>query len=1009
MAARAKQFHLLTDDAETTSRRPAVRAARKAEAAVSAAELRKLFGAQTKPAQTKPAQTKPAQTKPAKTKPTEGKPSAQAAVAYRDMRVLYAIDVPEGDDTLYVTVALESVEGGTPQRTATTPKRALQSLPEDDDAEMDREILEVIGPRSLPLVPIPLSEDERVETLMALLLSTDRGRWASNGTPLQEGPDRQVLMERHARTGVRRPINLSPKTRIIGSDPAWYVDTATGLTGRAEIEEVAAQSFRSNPRGMPRPDRPEEKVVVIDTEPVPVLTAVSGATAVDDGADGSLNALLLSFDYAGRLVPEDDGGQFARIDGDGGPVFVRRVREEEDRAGETLREMGLSNVRITLDQGKGAPARGYAFRSRTATELWAEFVLDGAETLRRQGWRVELGENFRYRIIEVSDDWDVELLESGRDWFSLDVGIDVEGQRYPLLPILVGILERGGLRAALKDDGRVKAILDDGRILSLPAERVSKFLETLQEMLSLGRLTRDGKLALNNADAATLTDLEDIVGTRWNGGFRLRELGRRLRTVDRLEEVPPPPTFRASLRPYQQEGLDWLQFLRGNGMAGILADDMGLGKTAQTLAHIAVEKSEDRLDRPILIVVPTSLVPNWKAEAGKFVPSLRVLIMHGPDRHDRKHAMAVADVVITTYAILARDNDFLTEFDWYMVVLDEAQAIKNPLAKATRAACRLKADHRLCLSGTPIENHLGEVWSQFAFLMPGLLGTHRDFATKFRIPIEKHEDTGKRTQLARRLRPFILRRTKAEVATDLPPKTEIAQHVELATDQRDLYETIRLSMHEKVRDEIARVGLARSRIVILDALLKLRQACCDPRLVKLKSAAKVTGSGKLDTLMGMLPEMIESGRRILVFSQFTSMLDLIKRSLAPIGIPFLELRGDTTDREAPVRQFQAGECPLFLISLKAGGKGLNLTAADTVIHYDPWWNPAVEDQATDRAHRIGQQKPVFVYKLIAAGTVEERIVELQKRKGSLAGAMLHEGSWVGTMENEDLDYLFGAV
>jgi len=340
-------------------------------------------------------------------------------------------------------------------------------------------------------------------------------------------------------------------------------------------------------------------------------------------------------------------------------------------------------------------------------------------------------------------------------------------------------------------------------------------------------------------------------------------------------------------------------------------------------------------------------------------------------------------------------------------VLDEAQAVKNAAAKTTQLVCRLDARHRLCLTGTPMENHLGELWSQFAFLMPGLLGDAKRFARVFRTPIEKKQDGERRAVLSGRLKPFLLRRTKSLVAADLPPKTEILRPLELAGSQRDLYETVRVAMHEKVRREVAEKGLARSHIVVLDALLKLRQVCCDPRLVKLTAARRVSASAKLEHLMEMLPALIEDGRQILLFSQFTSMLDLIKPALAEAGIDFVELRGDTKDRADPVACFQKGKVPLFLISLKAGGTGLNLTAADTVIHYDPWWNPAVEDQATDRAHRIGQDKPVFVYKLVAQGTVEERMLELQKRKRALADGIYDAASGPSTdLEAGDIERLF---
>jgi SNF2 family DNA or RNA helicase len=415
---------------------------------------------------------------------------------------------------------------------------------------------------------------------------------------------------------------------------------------------------------------------------------------------------------------------------------------------------------------------------------------------------------------------------------------------------------------------------------------------------------------------------------------------------------------------------------------------MGLGKTAQTIAHICVDQEEGRLTAPALIVVPTSLVANWTAELNKFAQHLKVVVLHGLERHERREQLDDVNVVITTYTVLTRDIEEMKQLPWHLVVLDEAQAIKSPEARATRAVCQLNTTHRLCLSGTPIENNLDELWSQFAFLMPGLLGDRRGFAKRFRTPIEKNGDPVCRAQLVARIQPFILRRTKAEVATELPPKHTILRRITLAPDQRELYETIRGTLYETVREQMAERTLAQSRVIVLDALLKLRQACCDPRLVKLGNGRGTESSAKLEDLLEMIA-------------------DLIKPRLNEMGIPFVELRGDTRDRAAPVRSFEAGDVPLFLISLKAGGRGLNLTSADTVIHYDPWWNPAVENQASDRAHRIGQTKSVFVYKLIAMDTVEERILELQQRKAELASIAFSESGGMA-FNAEDINFLFGS-
>jgi SNF2 family DNA or RNA helicase len=437
---------------------------------------------------------------------------------------------------------------------------------------------------------------------------------------------------------------------------------------------------------------------------------------------------------------------------------------------------------------------------------------------------------------------------------------------------------------------------------------------------------------------------------------------------------------------------------------------MGLGKTVQALAHLLHERESGRTDRPSLVVAPTSLMTNWRQETERFAPDLKVLVLHGLDRKQHFERIGDHDLVITSYPLLPRDQAVLLAEDFHYVILDEAQFIKNPRTQYAQIVCQLKARHRLCLTGTPMENHLGELWSLFNFLLPGFLGDEMRFRRVFRNPIEKGRSDERRKILAQRVAPFVLRRRKEEVVKELPPKTEIVQNVELAGAQRDLYETIRLAMHARVREEVGKKGLSRAHIIILDALLKLRQVCCDPRLLKLEAAKKTLESAKLELLMEMLPEMISEGRRVLLFSQFTSMLALIEPELTKLKIPYVLLTGQTSDRATPIQQFQNGEVPVFLISLKAGGTGLNLTAADTVIHYDPWWNPAVENQATDRAHRIGQEKTVFVYKLMTVGTVEEKILELQKRKKELVEGLLNEDRKESVkLSAEDLDVLFAPI
>jgi SNF2 family DNA or RNA helicase len=488
-----------------------------------------------------------------------------------------------------------------------------------------------------------------------------------------------------------------------------------------------------------------------------------------------------------------------------------------------------------------------------------------------------------------------------------------------------------------------------------------------------------------------------------------------------LPAVPVSPGVQAVLRHYQQDGLSWMDFMRRARLGGVLADDMGLGKTLQALALLQGELDAGRLDRPSLVIVPTSLIGNWQSEAQRFTPGLNVLVLHGPRRTQQFDRIAQAHLVITSYPLAVRDAATLAAVDWHYLVLDEAQRIKNSRSQAALSLKRLRARHRLCLSGTPLENHLGELWSLIDFVCPGLLGSEVQFREHYRNPIEKRHDTQQAEHLARRVRPFILRRTKGQVARELPEKTETLLRVELAGAQADLYETVRATMDEKLREAIERQGLARSQIMVLDALLKLRQVCCDPRLLKsaaptaeegrgVRTAAPAGGrqapSAKMELLLDLLPTLIEDGRRVLLFSQFTEMLALIEPELARLKLPYLKLTGETENRTALVSRFQQGEVPLFLVSLKAGGVGLNLTAADTVILYDPWWNPAVEQQAIDRAYRIGQDKPVFVYKLLASGTVEDKMVELQARKAGLADLLLSGVASDAALNAQDFDELF---
>ncbi len=684
---------------------------------------------------------------------------------------------------------------------------------------------------------------------------------------------------------------------------------------------------------------------------------------------------------------------------DGQPAILQHDAAAEAAATQQLRDTGLSSLQSnsawrfllnlkSRDAHKSStPDRWFPDPSRVPTDaFWHQFRGEMVSRLVALGWSVTILDNVGHRVHEADPaKWDSSLSPGDGGWFSLSVGFDVAGQRYDLLPILAGLLENDFLEETLDrpNNGHIYAPLPDGDALKLPIGRVRKILNHLAALIDP---KFPDKARLHALDAASLAGLE---GLGIASPPDLATLAGKLKNFSGIDAVPTATGLQATLRDYQLAGFHWMQFLARHGLHGILADDMGLGKTLQTLAHILTEKqSGHSRGLPTLVIAPTSVVPNWRAEALRFTPDLRVLILNGPDRKKYFRSIPHADLVLTSFALLQRDIDKLAAMPFHLVVLDEAQYIKNPRSKIAQAAGKLDARNRLCLSGTPIENHLGELWSLMNFLVPGFLGTEDAFNTRFRNPIEKNGDVERNEILKTRVAPLILRRTKDQVAKELPPKTELVHLIELNTGQKDLYETVRATMNKRVREAIAARGIEQSQIVFLDALLKLRQICCHPKLLPEDYSNDVVDSAKLDFLTDLLAVLIEEGRRILLFSQFTSMLGLIEAHLIKEKIPYLKLTGASKDRGKLVEDFQTGKASVFLISLKAGGTGLNLTAADTVIHYDPWWNPAAEAQATDRAYRIGQDKPVFVHKLLCQDTVEERIHKLQQEKGKLAAGIL---------------------
>lgn len=798
-------------------------------------------------------------------------------------------------------------------------------------------------------------------------------------------------------------------------DATWYLDVKAGEIGFLKLSQtpqqiaqllsmpplreidvpVVSEVLREMVPDLPAPSTARLRILAEALKPVLLLETSMPAymgrfrgygfgTQIRDWA-------CVQFRYGEAAVSPDHPGEFVSLQS-GETVRVKRDLKQEQRYIKSLTDFALEEMPRFGMAGAIPDQTMYGLESEKA---WPQFMQQAVPRMKEAGWEIVIPQGFRHHVMEV-DAWVGEFDEQEDGWFSLNMGIVVNGQRLALAPMLHELFKVDArwldaiLLDRMKDNEAIELQLPEGGRVKVPAERIKPLARTLIELFD-GRASGE-EIRLSRYDVARIDALAGMERWQFKGVDALAGLAEKLKNTQGIQAVQAPDGFALQLRHYQLEGLAWLQFLREQGLAGILADDMGLGKTAQTLAHLLLEKQSGRMDRPSLVVLPTSLIFNWKREAERFAPQLRMLSLHGKERADHFPLIAEHDVILTTYPLLWRDEAALLEHNYHLLILDEAQTVKNVSSQAAQVVRRLNARHRLCLTGTPLENHLGELWAQFDFLLPGLLGDAKSFTRTWRTPIEKHGNRQRRDLLAQRVRPFIMRRRKEDVATELPPKTLIVRTVELAGAQRDLYETVRIAMDQRVREEIAEKGFARSHIIILDALLKLRQVCCDPRLLKLTSAKKVKEHAKLDLLMEMLPELVSEDRRILVFSQFTSMLELIEEELAKEKLTYVKLTGDTQNREEVVRRFQDGEVPIFLISLKAGGVGLNLTTADTVIHYDPWWNPAVENQATDRAHRLGQTKNVFVYKLVVAGSIEEKILALQERKAELAAGILSEDS-----------------
>jgi len=922
--------------------------------------------------------------------------------------------------------------------------------------------------------------------MMILLLKTGRCYWLDSSQPaLKAGNKRSgewywhldSEARQHLRLGLSDAINDNhPVQPVLPSSPPIYVNIDAGVCGiiQSACPDDACESLLFMPPVEPDDPLPlggmsfdwpacvaRPKTLNIrrrNQQPTAVLQLMSGGIADSEGnekanATKAAEGIRLMFDYGGQLLPQQHDARQVRYKTANQWLIITATDADTELAyTRQLYGAGLipnpalpSPLKASTPHAERMPHWLLPDTAKTEHASsndtdWPAFIASTLPILQQAGFRIETMPGFRYEIVRVRQ-WDVHCKEHGiMGEIHFEVVLD-DGLHIDLIQIVANWIKAEPERlseASLKQLVRLDVQylpLPDGRMLPIAAEMLHGMVVAMLDMFSMTseqsndyNTTAMQWIALRDV---LITAKKDTPYIHIQDDEAWRDRMRQLAAMDDIPDVKPPAGLSVSLREYQQYGLNWLQHLRRLDLGALLADDMGLGKTIQTLAHILKEKEAGRLSSPALVIAPTSLMHNWKAEAARFAPDLHVLLLHGADRKANFSSIGQHDLVLTTYTLLQRDGNTLKRQHWSMLILDEAQYIRNPRTGAARIARELEADQRICLTGTPMENHLGELWALFDFLMPGYLSDIRTFKRCFRKPIEDERDSERQAQLNLRIRPFMLRRSKEAVAAELPAKTNIIRTIDMGDAQRELYEGIRLLMHQEVRDAMQRMGKGKSNIIMLNALLKMRQVCCDPRLLKqamlnktvlatdieTETSANITlesidkaGSAKLDLLRDMLPEMIAEDRRILLFSQFTRMLKLIASLCDELSIPYVTLTGSTRDRETPVKAFQSHAVPLFLISLKAGGVGLNLTAADSVIHYDPWWNPAAEAQASDRAHRIGQDKPVFVYKLITGGSVESRVLDMQMRKQKLADALYKGSTQAKSLWNDaELESLFAPL
>ena len=781
--------------------------------------------------------------------------------------------------------------------------------------------------------------------------------------------------------------------------PGYHIDTTEGIARPLDhrvspaalrrllrsptIAEPASELIGMITYGLPKvaleigAELPELSQVadVIDLEPTFRMRATGSLTE----AEVSLRAA-----YADLEVE-------VRADGISPSVMILPPVEGQKRAKCIRCDIAAQQraVQLLLDLGLQPDESGERFVARAdrAIQFWSEGV--GALP---EDWDLYVPEHLVGTHVRSKPILMHARVSSGVDWLNVKINYESEG---------VGV-DREELERCLRE-GKKFVRLSDNSFAPFDGEKVQAMIDREIELITAAG--KSGKIPLSQAGR-----VQELLNqaTSATVAASTKQLFQKLSSIDEIKAAKKPKGLKATLRPYQEQGLSWLHFVHELGSGGVLADDMGLGKTVQTIALLLSLKQEKKTKAlKVLIVAPTSVVTNWVREIERFGPSLTTALWHGAGRREQIAELESANVIITSYALLRRDIDLLKKLQLDYAILDEAQNIKNPLSATAAAAKELDAERRLALIGTPIENRLSEIWSIFEFVSPGLLGPLQKFEEKFARPID-NGDSKQAARLRAVIHPFILRRTKNEVAKDLPPKIEVDKIIDLAPDQKAIYLQVLREVRAQVMGEVERVGVAKSQLHILAGLTKLRQAACDPRLLGLPREFSHDDSDKLAALRELVDEAESGGHKVLIFSQFVTMLKLVRDALDEDKVRYEYLDGSTMDRAERIERFQSDPTvSVFLISLKAGGSGLNLTAADTVIHFDPWWNPAVEDQASDRAHRIGQKKVVTVYRLVAAGTIEEKILQLKQKKKDLVASVLSEDAGgAKTLTRDDLDDLF---